>query len=1089
MNAPLSACWRADDARAIFVTEALEGDDAIFLATHTPIEGFDVGGTHVGEFAGTKEDAVLETLSNPVRQHAFCVVQGEPGSGKSHLIRWLSVNWPCVSDIKLLLRRADGSLEGALRQLKERLPPEFSKLFDNLGQRQNAAFQGRANIFLSTLANTLEPGHFDVPLVDDDWCRKYAPAELLAHPEIKSKWKSPSRILRLLEGAGGERNSATASFDLYDIEELADLCSPLLGSPSIAHARELARRLDREADVIRAYRQQDWLAHELAAEHPEQVQTSLKLADVLNRRRNEAIQNVLGVSASRLKTLFREVREALAERDQRLVLLLEDITSWQGLDEGLIDVLVFNAAAKGDHDARKVCPLISVVGVTPTYYEWLAGNYRQRITHVVRLGQSIGGLEDVATLREEDAPRKFAVRYLAAARAGPAALDRWLKSVQAGKDAPPPNPCDTCTRQSGCFDVFHHEDGIGLFPFTPRAFDRFFDALKENDNGQTWKTPRGILQAILYPSLSQPDSLAAGTYPGALVEPDVLRPERRSNLALSNRLEQIVVNRINAPQEQARMRRVLSYWADPERADTTMANGELAFAGTRRAVFEAFGLTWIGAGEATDGAAALAEPVAMPEPILPEPAEPEPDESASGSASSRPRALKTSQPIVIPPKPKRLTQTKSQLEQLREQLRAWIATGTMDNPSRWNDLLYRLIASLDARKLGVPSALVNRIITPEMVKMQGSTSGSRDYLTIGAAPWVRNGFEAYLALRQDTGMTVADAAFHRHNLATMMRHLERSAVAYLDRRIPQMAEAARWSPVATFAQILLARAWMRGVVATDAPIPDQIRAVLEDEANSESEFSARSTPWQEWLNATSKVHERLRTDIRSMVGLAIGDGEGGAPLTDASQLAGAVVRFRETGRFDPVPETDGALPEPFRRARELAELWRDRRTLIERTEASQITNRSQTLSLLLRSKSVATHLDRLDRCITGIAELLPQVSTDRVIAWRQAYGRLKPKLEQGAGARVEDLICSIEAEEMPVKLPIRLGWLARAPVRDLDDFLSTAQLGEKVVEALREHACDCVREAGGTGSLAQIKAIGGSIKAAVADRPAAIATE
>ena len=244
-----------------------------FLATHTPIEGFEVAGRDAGEFAEANERAVLETLSEPTRQHAFCVVQGEPGSGKSHLIRWLSVNWPATDRKPLLLRRADGSLEGALRQLRDRLP-EFSHLFDNLGQRQRASSQGRANIFLSTLANTLEPGHFDVPPVDDEWCRKYAPAELLAHPRIKSQWKSPSRILSLLEGAGGDRNSATASFDLYDIEELADICQPLLGSPSIARAQELARRLDREADTIRAYRQQNWLANELATEHPEQVQTS-----------------------------------------------------------------------------------------------------------------------------------------------------------------------------------------------------------------------------------------------------------------------------------------------------------------------------------------------------------------------------------------------------------------------------------------------------------------------------------------------------------------------------------------------------------------------------------------------------------------------------------------------------------------------------------------------------------------------------------------------------------------------------------------------------------------------------------------------
>ena len=185
---------------------------------------------------------------------------------------------------------------------------------------------------------------------------------------------------------------------------------------------------------------------------------------------------MLGVSAQGLKTLFRQVREALAERGQRLVLLLEDITSWEGLDDSLIDVLVFNAAAKGNHDAREVCPLISIVGVTPTYYEKLAGNYRQRITHEVRLGHSTGGLQDVATLRDGDTRRQFAARYLAAVRVGPEALDSWLKSVRAGEDAPPPNRCDTCARQSACFDVFGNEDGIGLFPFTPHAFDRFFEA-------------------------------------------------------------------------------------------------------------------------------------------------------------------------------------------------------------------------------------------------------------------------------------------------------------------------------------------------------------------------------------------------------------------------------------------------------------------------------------------------------------------------------------------------------------------------------------------------------------------------------------
>src|SRR3546814_5774009 len=97
--------------------------------------------------------------------HAFCVVQGEPGSGKSHLIRWLFVNWLQSDDIKLLLQRADGSLEGALRQLRERLPSEFQDLFDKLGLRHLATEHGRSNIFLAILSNALYPCHFYPPLL------------------------------------------------------------------------------------------------------------------------------------------------------------------------------------------------------------------------------------------------------------------------------------------------------------------------------------------------------------------------------------------------------------------------------------------------------------------------------------------------------------------------------------------------------------------------------------------------------------------------------------------------------------------------------------------------------------------------------------------------------------------------------------------------------------------------------------------------------------------------------------------------------------------------------------------------------------
>src|SRR5262249_42443323 len=156
-------------------------------------------------------------------------------------------------------------------------------------------------------------------------CTDFAPADLLSYPEVRRAWKGPSRILNLLEGAGGGRNSATASFDLFDMEDLANACDRLRHGSVTARAQELARRLQREEETIRAYREQDWLADELAVEAAQHFPTSLALIKALNARRNEAIRNVMGVSAESLKSLFRNVREALVARKQRLVLLLEDI--------------------------------------------------------------------------------------------------------------------------------------------------------------------------------------------------------------------------------------------------------------------------------------------------------------------------------------------------------------------------------------------------------------------------------------------------------------------------------------------------------------------------------------------------------------------------------------------------------------------------------------------------------------------------------------------------------------------------------------------------------------------------------------------
>ena len=138
----------------------------------------------------------------------------------------------------------------------------------------------------------------------------------------------------------------------------------------------------------------------------------------------------------------------------------------------------------------------------------------------------------------------------------------------------------------------------------------------------------------------------------------------------------------------------------------------------------------------------------------------------------------------------------------------------------------------------------------------------------------------------------------------------------------------------------------------------------------------------------------------------------------------SIARFRDSGKFDPVPEENGGLPDLYRKSRELAQNWTEKRLHIERTEFNQIKGRSETLSTLLRGKDVKTHFDRIDRCISGIAEQLPSAAADKVQAWKQAFVRMSPKIDDRAGERVECLIIALEEDEIPAK-PVKPG-LARS---------------------------------------------------------------
>ena len=326
---PGAACWLSGRAQEILRTEALSGDGSVFLATHTPVEGFDVGGSHAASVPEASEGGLLAALSAPTLRHAFCVVQGEPGSGKSHLVRWLAVRWPKenaeVCDVPILIRRSDSSLEGSLRELRDRLPDEYRSLLDRVGTRQQAAMTGRVADFVSNLANTLAPDYFEAPLEDVAFCRAHDPASIIGLPGLRTTWGAPGRIVRLLCGAEGERNSASATFDVYDIADLVQFHGEVQRRSGAAAM--LLARISRELTVIEACKAQNLNGLQAFEAQRAAMPNAAALTDALNRRRNRAIQNSLGVSANELKGVFIDLRRALRRDWRLLVLLLEDISA------------------------------------------------------------------------------------------------------------------------------------------------------------------------------------------------------------------------------------------------------------------------------------------------------------------------------------------------------------------------------------------------------------------------------------------------------------------------------------------------------------------------------------------------------------------------------------------------------------------------------------------------------------------------------------------------------------------------------------------------------------------------------------------
>lgn len=1072
---PDRACWRREDAETMLRIEALGGDDTLFLATHTPIRGFGLAGSRRQDLAEPTETALLEALSDPARTHALCVVQGDPGSGKSHLIRWMSIKWRQPDDVVLLLQRADGSLQGALEQLQTRLTskwPEFAPLFEGLDKRQKARISGRAAMFHSALGVMMMPDSLEQPPEDADWCDRHDLSLLIQSRHVRAGWKAPRRILELIDGKGQARNSESARFNLSDMLDLASVCGPV--DDSVVSQR-FGRQLRAEAAMVADWQGLGETLSEISTAHARELPASLGLIRALNLRLNDAVQNVLGVSGESLVLLFRKLREGLKGR-ARLVLLLEDITAWQGLDNSLIDALVLDADTRAD-----ICPLISVVGVTPDYYDALQKNYLDRITHEVRLGQVGDGAVEAVTLRDADDRHTFAARYLNATRAGKTQLEDWREILARDPDSVPPNPCLDCRHREPCHAAFGEVESMGLYPFTAPAIERLFHALKTDDKGQTHRTPRGLLQNVLGPTLRHPEMLAADQYPGPDLETEKF--DERARL-LTGPMRTLVEGQSEDATVRERLRRTIVYWGDPSRPETTMGDdGFERFADVSAQIFQTFGLPWPG-GSVTEPAPNPLQPPSNDASNLPQDA-PSTATAAAGAVAVATTTPQTSGPATRTTPARAALTSKPKLQRLQAYVAEARDGGEFREGGLWNEVLFELLKLLDARALGFAPWTWTSVFTESLVQVAG-TGQARGYsFAVPREAWLYDGLEAYCALK--SGGAGAAEAYHRRRLAFALRRLGKLAQAHGRRRIPALPDDKSWDMAASATQVLLARAWLKGAAAPDDPTHEQWRVVLSDEDGAASDPVSRTEPWRDALRNTDQQHDKLRMMLRELVSLPQG-ASNDFGLANAGGVALAIVRLRDRFSFLPISEAPAstALIDD-RSLRQTAGKLRDYLARIPPGEFKLLQDRAAQLGGLLRGEGLRARAGRLDAAVSEAFKHIRELPGEHERKWREDWRRIsadlaKPEVVDG----VQGLLVAFETpEDIPDHPAARLQWLVAQPAGALRAFLDFMKESDQLVAVLLERAQAYAKAAETGGDLNSLNAAGADLKTGVTEARAA----
>ena len=453
----------------VIQTEATTTSIGDFLITHVPFENLYLDNTK----AITENELFKNILIKNRDEHKFIMVQGSNGSGKSHLIRWLKEKYQNSIDPQkegvLLISRAHNTLQDALKQLLEAdiFPNEIKE--NELKHIKNA----KSNITGEELKKTI---NFNFTLeVDADDVVPDAILDTRSRKWLSTYLKDNYIINEFLMSKSGPLERIRAKIEITDENSVNRSEDPMFTPDdfniTIAQIRQKLNVADgRAADFTIRFA-------EKLADTRNGAELRQKVADYLNTKVSNVIQRSMKLQTADFKNLFVSLRKILKKQGMNLTLFVEDINSFTGIDEALIEVLLTDHSAEGNHD---YCRIKSVVGSTNAFFrDRLNASIRERIkTNIYIQEKSVLGTKAQLS--------KFAAKYINAINLSDEKVKTWAEN-DASDESMPVYECQYKFSNVDCNGAI-----LSIFPFNDTALWKLYNSLSVEK-----KTPRVFLKNVI----------------------------------------------------------------------------------------------------------------------------------------------------------------------------------------------------------------------------------------------------------------------------------------------------------------------------------------------------------------------------------------------------------------------------------------------------------------------------------------------------------------------------------------------------------------------------------------------------------------